>query len=398
MARTEQDAGDRLTPPPMTDEGPITRSQKRILGGLALAAIAVFVWIALPVGTGLVFGVLTAFVLAPLYSRLAEKTGRPVLSAVICALGSTLIIAGAILTLAWVVVQRGADASESIGRALSPGGELAGWAAAVDHRMAPLGLHTADLVGKARNAVGGIASRVLTAAAAVADATARGALTLFFLALTIFFVLRHWRTLIVRAERVLPLHPRHTRKLLAEFRKTGREVLLGTVLTGVVQGAAAAIGYAITGLPQPVLLGALTAVASLIPAVGTLLVWVPAGLYLIFSGHPARGIVELAFAAVFVIGISDYIVRPHVLGKNDQMPALLTFIALFGGIEVFGVAGLVLGPVVVSFAIAVVTTYEQEMLGGGPPDARAKAIEPPLTVRPLSEPDDPGLRARSSHV
>jgi predicted PurR-regulated permease PerM len=96
-----------------------------------------------------------------------------------------------------------------------------------------------------------------------------------------------------------------------------------------------------------------------VPAVGTLLIWVPAGLYLFATGHPARAIIELAWGAVIVVGFSDYVIRPRLVG-DEQMPVLLTFLALFGGLEVLGLSGLIVGPVVMALAVAVLRLYARE--------------------------------------
>ena len=162
-----------------------------------------------------------------------------------------------------------------------------------------------------------------------------------------------------KLETILPLRPEHTRALLAAFRRAGRATLLGTVVTGVVQGALAGVGYWVTGVPEPVFFGIATAIASIVPAVGTLLVWVPAGIYLLVSGHVAWGIVELAWGLLVVVGFSDYVVRPRLVGDED-MPLVLTFIALFGGLEVLGVAGLLVGPVLVSVALVALRLYARE--------------------------------------
>ena len=151
-----------------------------------------------------------------------------------------------------------------------------------------------------------------------------------------------------------------TRALFDEFRRVGRTVLLGTVLTGLAQGLLATIGYFITRVPEAPLLGALTTVASLLPGVGTLLVWVPAGIYLLLSGHVGLGIAELVYGAAVVVGVSDYIIRPRLVGGHGEAPALLTFVALFGGLEVFGLIGLILGPVITSLAVALLRIYEKE--------------------------------------
>jgi len=135
--------------------------------------------------------------------------------------------------------------------------------------------------------------------------------------------------------------------------------LSGTVVTGVAQGVLAGLGFWITGVPQAAFFGIATALASLVPAVGTLLIWIPAGLYLFATGHPGKGIIELLWGALVVVGFSDYVVRPRLVG-GETIPALLVFIALFGGLEVFGLAGLVVGPVIVSLAVAVLRLYADE--------------------------------------
>ena len=159
---------------------------------------------------------------------------------------------------------------------------------------------------------------------------------------------------------MLPLRPRDTRALFDEFRRVGRTVLLGTVMTGLAQGLLSTIGYWITRVPDAPFFGALTTVASLLPGVGTLLVWVPVGLYLILTGHVGLGIAELTYGAAVVVGLSDYIIRPRLVGSHSEAPALLTFVALFGGLEVFGLIGLILGPVIMSLAVALLRIYERE--------------------------------------
>ncbi len=141
--------------------------------------------------------------------------------------------------------------------------------------------------------------------------------------------------------------------------------MTGTVATGIAQGTLAAIGYAITGVPDPIFFGIVTAFASLLPAVGTLLVWVPAGLYLIATGHLGKGIVEFLWGSLIVVGLSDYVLRPRLV-RDESMPALLVFISLFGGIEALGLAGLIVGPLIMGLALAVLRLYAQQRAGGDP--------------------------------
>jgi predicted PurR-regulated permease PerM len=216
-----------------------------------------------------------------------------------------------------------------------------------------------DLGTRFREGAANALGRAASAVATIASVGAHALLTLLFIALSTFFVLLHWRTLTIRVERMLPLHPLHTRRLFREARTAGRGILLGTLVTGLAQGALAALGYRLFGVEHALLLGAVTAIASLVPAVGTLLVWGPIAVFLIASGRVGSGIGLLVYCSLAVIGVCDFLLRPLLVGRAEKgVPSLITFIAIFGGIEVFGVVGLVLGPVLVSVCLAVLRTWE----------------------------------------
>jgi predicted PurR-regulated permease PerM len=131
-------------------------------------------------------------------------------------------------------------------------------------------------------------------------------------------------------------------------------------VTGLAQGLLAAVGYAIAGVPEPAFFGAATAVASLIPAVGTLLVWVPTGIFLVATGHAAKGVLELVWGGLVVVGVSDYVIRPALVGRHSAMPALFTFAALFGGVEAFGLIGLILGPLMMALSFSLLRLFAHD--------------------------------------
>jgi predicted PurR-regulated permease PerM len=182
---------------------------------------------------------------------------------------------------------------------------------------------------------------------------------LFFALLTMYAVLRNWPRMVAAAVTVSPLDPAHTRAVLTEFERAGRATLTGTVVTGLAQGIFAGIGFWIAGVPQPAFFGAATAVASLLPGVGTLLVWVPVGIYLAATGHPGRATFEFIWCALTVVGVCDYVIKPRLV-RDDDTPVILVYIALFGGVEVLGLAGLIIGPIVMALAVAALRSYARE--------------------------------------
>jgi predicted PurR-regulated permease PerM len=340
--------------------------ERRAFGFLALVALAALVRLALPVGVGLLLGALLAFALEPVYVRLRRRGMRAATAALVCALGATVIVSGAVLAITTLLVTRGLALLTALRVQFAPGGGLRAFAEDAMPRLSFVHLNTTEIAQRLESETVSLGSRAAGIAAEVAGTTFSAVLTLFFMTLTAHFVLHHWSEIVARAERVLPFERRHTHALLEQFRTVGREVFLGTVVTGIVQGSFAAVGYWITGVPEPAFFGALTALGSLVPGVGTLLVWVPIGIVQIVSGHAGAGLTQLIYSALTVGIASDYFIRPRLVGREKNVPSILMFIALFGGVQVFGVIGLVLGPMIASLSLAVLKTYERQVAAPAP--------------------------------
>jgi predicted PurR-regulated permease PerM len=332
---------------------------REVLAWLAGAAVVVIAWLAHPFATGLLLGALLGFTLQPIHDPLARWSGRPTLVSVAVVLTAGLAIVGSVVGFVSVFVTQAVDFAAAVREELKPGGALATWVSTVTGWLGRLGISPEAVVEPLRGAAGDIASESAVLAGTVASVTVGGLLGLFFALLTMHVILRHWAGIITTLAEVSPLRRDDTRALLEEFRIVGRTTLSGTVLTGLLQGALAGLGFWMTGVPRPLLLGIAAAIASLVPAVGTLLVWVPAGLYLLAVGSPGAAVVQLAWGALVVVGFSDYVIRPRLVG-DEGMPTILTFLALFGGLEVLGLPGLIAGPVLMALAVAVLRLYARE--------------------------------------
>jgi predicted PurR-regulated permease PerM len=166
---------------------------------------------------------------------------------------------------------------------------------------------------------------------------------------------------------VSPLRRRQTRELIEDFRKVAVATLLGTVVAAVFQGIAAGLGYALFGVPHAVFFGLLTALASSVPVAGTLAVWVPACLLLTATGHLGAAIGLAAWCVVAVVG-AEHLGRPLLLGGAAEMHTGFVFLGLLGGIEMFGLIGVLAGPLVIAFFLALARMSAREL---GPPGAAA---------------------------
>ena len=354
----------------------VTREEHGALKWAALAAVVAIIWLVMPIGVGILIGMLLAFVLQPLYGRLKPKFGAS-WAAFSVVVGATLGLAGGAVTFVWLFVAKGMSLARELITILGPGGagdRLLEWVGA---RTARIGITPEELTRRARSLAELAAARTANEAESLVGALASVLLGAFFSILTMHFMLRHWESVSVRAQETFPLRPDYTRALLTEFRRVGRTTLMGTMVTGLAQGALATLGYWIAGVPEPIFFGAATAVASLVPAVGTMLVWVPAGVVLIATGHPGRGVFELIWGGLLVVALSDYWIRPRLVGGESELPSIVTFAALFGGVEVFGLTGLIVGPVLMSISIAVLRLHASETrarrhLPGGPRSERRR--------------------------
>ena len=341
------------------DDQEIAREEHRALGWAAVAAVAVIVWLVRPIGVGILLGTLLAFMAQPLFERMKRIFGAS-WAAAATVFASMIALAGFIGGLAWLFVAKGTVLSQDLIKAVGPGGFGDNLLAGIGQYTARIGISQAVLEERARDLAANAASSAATIAEAIASTTASALLGLFFTMLSMHFFLRNWQMISVRAQETFPLRPEYTAALFREFRNVGRTTLRGALGTGVAQGAFAVIGYWIAGVPEPVFFGALTAVASFVPAVGVLLVIVPTCLGLFLVGQPGHAIVELTWGLVVVVGICDYVIRPRLVRGESKVPSLVTFAALFGGVEVVGLKGLIVGPVVMALAIAVLRLYATE--------------------------------------
>jgi predicted PurR-regulated permease PerM len=186
--------------------------------------------------------------------------------------------------------------------------------------------------------------------------------------ITVFFVFRDG-ALLVRQARTL-LSRLFDDRLERYVRAAGamvRAVVFGFLITALAQGTLAGVGYAIVGVRAPVVLGALTIFASIIPVVGTGLVWSVVVLTLLANGELWPGFALLAWCTLLVHPV-DNVLRPLLISNTTQVPFLLVMFGAIGGIAAFGLVGLFIGPVALAVATAVWREWlEERMKAPGPP-------------------------------
>ena len=166
----------------------------------------------------------------------------------------------------------------------------------------------------------------------------------------LFFLLKDGSNLVALIMRAIPLENRVKYRLISRFAAVARATVKGTVVVAVVQGILGGIAFWFLGIQGSLLWGALMAFFSLVPAVGTALVWVPAAIYLFATGALWKGVILVAWFVV-VVGLVDNILRPILVGKDIKMPDYLILIATLGGLTVYGINGFVIGPLIAALFV-----------------------------------------------
>jgi predicted PurR-regulated permease PerM len=215
--------------------------------------------------------------------------------------------------------------------------------------------------------------------AAQALAIGQNALRIFALTAlmlyVLFFFLRDGDRILNGVVRALPLDDDREWMLLNKFAAVSRATIGGALVVAGVQGAMGGLAFWALGISAPVFWGVVMTILSFLPAVGASLVWGPAAIVLALTGSPIRAAILVVIGAL-LIGIMDNILRPLLVGRYTQLPDFLILVSTLGGLAVFGLSGVVIGPVVAAFFLAVWEMFAQEHTADADPLVVAAAAGP----------------------
>lgn len=257
----------------------------------------------------------------------------------------------------------------------------------VPEALAPLAERLAEVgvAGQLERLIGAGASWLGNLAPDVFGATAVLVVDAFLVVVSMYYFFLDGPRLLDEGARLLPLDPRYQTEFLREFRSVAHTMIVVNLITAAVQGLAGGVGFWLVGLPQPLAWAALMALLSLVPIVGTGLVWVPAGVGLALAGRTADAAILLAWG-VLVIGAIDNLLRPLLAKGRIALHPLLIFVTIFGGIAAFGPAGVIVGPLVGSILMAMVRIWKRDFV---PRIVLGTAPAPRSAPRsPVLEPDE----------
>ena len=212
------------------------------------------------------------------------------------------------------------------------------------------------IIEKAGLVVGNISSFLIDSLSSVTKLTVNAVFSSIIMLYAMFYFFTSGEILLERILYFLPLQDRDERVLLMRFTSVASATIKGTLIIGILQGTICGIAFAIAGIHGPVFWGTVMAVMSIIPAFGTAIVWLPALIILALSGH-YFGVVVLLVLCGVVAGNLDNVVRPRLVGKDTQMHDLFVLFGTLGGISMFGILGIIVGPIVAALFITLWEIY-----------------------------------------
>ena len=178
--------------------------------------------------------------------------------------------------------------------------------------------------------------------------------------LLLFFFLRDGPKMLKATLGLVPLDAHRKERLMSRMGEVTRAVVFGTLATSVLQGISVGVGFALTGLPSPIVFGVLAGVLSVLPIGGTAFVWGPGALWLFATGHAVAASLLLVWGAL-IVGVADNMLRPLLISGRSDVPTLAVFVGVLGGLAAFGMVGMFLGPLVISLVTALVRFADESL-------------------------------------
>jgi predicted PurR-regulated permease PerM len=156
----------------------------------------------------------------------------------------------------------------------------------------------------------------------------------------------------------IPLPENSMDRILDRFTSVSRASIKGTLVIGIIQGGLQGIAFAFMGIESALFWGTVMAFTSIIPVVGTAIIWFPAVIILALTGHTIKAVILLLFCSL-VVGSIDNLLRPWLVGRDTEMHELMILFSTLGGLSLFGIIGFIIGPIVASLFITAWNIYEE---------------------------------------
>jgi predicted PurR-regulated permease PerM len=318
-----------------------------------------------PFLTALIWSATLATIFHPAYARIAKRLRRPALASGLACVLLTLLIVIPVLLLLLLLAGESVTAYGLLEAKLKSGvlglGSLRNlnsyqWTIAKLHE---LGIPEPNLGELGVRTLKGVSGFLVARSAGILGGLTRFGLDFVIMLFSLYYFFLYGKDILLELRELSPLRPEYEQAIFQKFREIAMATFGGTLATALIQGTVGGLTFLCFGLPSPLLWGAVMSFLSLVPLVGTALVWGPVVTYYLVTGSIFRAILMVAIFAGLV-GSVDNVVKPLLIRRGTEINALLIFLSVLGGVGVFGFLGFVLGPFFLTILFVVLHIYKVE--------------------------------------
>lgn len=312
-------------------------------------------WILKPFVNIVAFALIISILFHPLYKLLLKRVKKPSLAS----LFTVLIVLSIVALPLWLFGQiifnelSGLFDSYRSGAFVIDRGEIV---ASLPNQLQTL---IQSLSQDLNNFIGRLSNEIFSSLTAIVSNVASFVIAFFMFVFVLYYLLKDGPKIKAVLMDISPIATSQENMLIDKIVSAVNGVVKGSFIVALVQGVVATVGYTIFGVPEPLLWGAFTVVAALVPTVGTSIALVPAVIYLLVTGH-TPGAVGLTIWGAAAVGLVDNFIGPRLIGGSTKLHPVLVLLAVLGGIQFFGVLGFLIGPILMAVFVAMVEMYREE--------------------------------------
>ncbi len=351
---------------------PTNSFQRYFLIGVLLILLALLVTFISPFGVDLVMAGIIVAAVYPVHRYIFQKISfSRSLSAFVSMILIIIVILLPFTLFGFFVAEQAADAytvvSDSINTIVETSDvsttskilDLIPYGHKIEGVLKYLPFSTSDLLQTAKDAVGVVSSFLLAKTTNILKHLSLFLVHLMVFLISLFYFLREGDKLVDYIRSLLPMSKKYRQELFTKMYKLSYGIIYGIFGAAIVQGFLVGIGFSVAGINNAAFWGAIAALFSPVPYIGTAIIWVPAVAALAIGGQYLTAILLLLWC-VFIVAAADNVIKPYIIGSSAHLHPLATLLVLLGGTFVFGLKGLLFGPVVLTLALAFLHIYKLE--------------------------------------
>ena len=320
---------------------------------IILSAVLAFI-VVRPVLLSIIAGLIFAYIFFPVYKKIKEGVKNPTLAAVIISILLLLLIILPIWFLVPILVEQIFQFFQ-VSQQVDIGTYISQVLPSLSSQF------TNQITLSLSGAISRLTSSTLNGLVNLLLNFPAIALHSVLVAFVFFFALRDSEKLGEFASGLSPLNKTQEAKLVTQFKGITEAVVYGQIIIGLAQGILAGIGFLVFGVENAALLSILAVICSIIPVIGPAVVYIPVAAFLLIAGSPAVALIFLAYNVIIVSSV-DNLLRPYIVSKKTNLSQVVSLIGMIGGLFVFGILGLILGPLILAYFLTFLQSYKDKSM------------------------------------